>query len=141
MYSRIDSDIWKTIEIVIRTYPENKRKMEEYARDIAEARGNYGFSMGIQEDYSKPQSYTEAKALRLASSEYYRQLKKEVEAVELSYNALTETGKRIIRIRFWSSRKKVPYLKIENTGYSERQMKRIVYRMIESVGRYIGKIE
>ena len=60
----------------------------------------------------------------------------------MAYNSLTETEQRIIKTRFWSNKaKKIPYLKMGNTGYSERQMKRIVYRMIERVGRYIGKIE
>ncbi len=142
MYSRVNNKIWRTIEIVIQMYPENKRKLEDYTRDIVEASCKTEFAGEMQEDYSKPQSHTEAKALKLATSAYYKQLKKEVEGVELAYNSLTKTEQRVIKARFWSNKvKKVPYLKIENTGYSERQMKRVVYRMIEYVGRYIGKIE
>ena len=142
MYSRVNNKIWITIEIVIQMYPENKRKLEDYTREIVEASCKPEFAGEMQEDYTKPQSCTEAKALKLATSEYYKQLKKEVEGVEMAYNSLTETEQRIIKARFWSNKaKKIPYLKMGNTGYSERQMKRIVYRMIERVGRYIGKIE
>lgn len=142
MYTRVNNKIWKTIEIVIQMYPENKKRLEDYTREIVESSCEVDMVGERQQDYSKPQSCTEAKALKLATSEYYKQLKKEVEGVEIAYASLTEIEQKIIRIRFWSNKaKKIPYLKIGNTGYSERQMKRIVYKMIERVGRYIGKIE
>lgn len=142
MYTRVNNRIWRTIEIVIQMYPENKKKLEDYTREVVESSKAQDAGGELQEDYTTPQSSTEAKALKLATSEYYRQLKKEVEGVELAYASLTEKEQRIIRQRFWSDKaKKLPYLKMGNTGYSERQMKRIVYRMIERTGKFIGKIE
>lgn len=142
MYTRVNNRIWRTIEIVIQMYPENKKKLEDYTREVVESSREQDSGSELQQDYTAPQSCTEAKALKLASSEYYRQLKKEVEGVELAYASLTEKEQRIIRQRFWSDKaKKLPYLKMGNTGYSERQMKRIVYRMIERTGKFIGKIE
>ena len=142
MYSRVNNKIWRTIEIVIQMYPENKKQLDEYTAEVVESSCGSDQLCDMQSDYTKPQSCTEAKALKLATSEYYKQLKKEVEGVEMAYNSLTDTEKRIIHMRFWSNKaKKIPYLKMGNTGYSERQMKRIVYRMIERTGKYIGKIE
>ena len=46
-----------------------------------------------------------------------------------------------MRMRFWSNPKRtIPYLQITNVSYSERQMKRIVFKIILQVGRYLGDI-
>ena len=68
-------------------------------------------------------------------------IKKEIYAVERVYNGLKDEEQKVMRERFWSMRKKnVPYLKIRSASYSERQMKRIVYKIIYQVGRIIGEI-
>ena len=90
----------------------------------------------------KAQSVTEAKALKMTSV-YHERIKKEIEAVEFVYNSLRPEEQKVIRIRYWSKclRAPVPYLKIGGACYSERQMKRIVFKTIEQIGRYIGELK
>ena len=72
-------------------------------------------------------------------------LAKEKEEIELGicYPVAEQADeeKKVMRERFWTDRKKnVPYLNIKSVSYSERQMKRIVFKIICQVGRFIGEI-
>ena len=99
-------------------------------------------SCGPAKERDKAQSVTEAKALKMTSV-YHERIKKEIEAVEFVYNSLRPEEQKVIRIRYWSKglRAPIPYLKIGGASYSERQMKRIVFKTIEQIGRYIGELK
>lgn len=136
----IEKESWKIIELVIRRYPDKKKEYEQYISEIMASSPVAGMRVAESDDYSKPQSVTEAKALKM-HSKYADRLKKEIEAVELVYNNLKPEEQKLMRIRYWTDRRRnIPYLKIKGVSYSERQMKRIVYRIISQVGRYIGEI-
>ena len=136
----LERESWRIIELIIRRYPDKKKEYEEYISDImGSSRGEE--YQGTGEANNKPQSVTEAKALKMTSA-YMDRMKKEIEAVEFVYNGLREEEKKVMRERYWSNRRKtVPYLKMKQSSYSERQMKRIVYKIICQVGRYIGEIQ
>ena len=135
---RLERDSWKIIELIIRRYPDKKREYEEYISDIMSITTGDGYQ-GISER-NKPQSITEAKALKMTST-YADRLEKEIEAVEFVYNGLSDEEKKVMRERYWTNRRRnVPYLKMTQNSYSERQMKRIVYKIICQVGRYLGEI-
>ena len=138
---RLNRDSWKIIELIIMRYPDKKKEYEEYISDIINSSGPSGEGYtGSSTEYTKPQSVTEAKALKLTNA-YMSRLKKEIEAVEFAYRGLNEEEKKVMRIRYWSNRyKKTPYLKMSQCSYSERQMKRIVLKIIIQVGRYLGEI-
>lgn len=134
----IERESWRIIELIIRRYPDKKREYEEYISDIMSSTGGDGYK-GTGES-NKPQSVTEAKALKMTSA-YADRIKKEIEAVEFVYNGLNEEEKKVMRERYWTDRKRnIPFLKMRTTSYSERQMRRIVYKIICRVGRYIGEI-
>lgn len=134
----IERESWRIIELIIRRYPDKKREYEEYISDIMSSTGGDGYK-GTGEN-NKPQSVTEAKALKMTST-YADRIKKEIEAVEFVYNGLNEEEKKVMRERYWTDRRRnIPYLKMRTTSYSERQMRRIVYKIICQVGRYIGEI-
>lgn len=134
----IEKDSRKMIEIIIRRYPEKKKEYEEYISDIMAA--SSGESAVCLEEYCRPQSVTEAKSMKINGA-YAERLKKQIDAVEFVYNGLSEEEQRLMRGRFWKDRRRnVPYLKIKGVSYSERQMRRIVYRIILQVGKYIGEI-
>lgn len=136
----IERESWKIIELVIRRYPFKKKEYEEYIEKIMASSPAAEVTITDSEDYSKPQSVTEAKALKM-NSVYADRLKKQIEAVELVYNNLKPEEQKVMRIRFWSDRyRNIPYLKMKSVSYSERQMKRIVYKIIAQVGKYIGEI-
>lgn len=135
----IEKEAWKIVELIIRRYPDKKREYEQYISDIMASSAAAGV-MHETDEYSKPQSVTEAKALKMTSV-YADRLKKQIEAVEFVYNNLKPEEQKVMRIRFWTDRSRnIPYLKINGVSYSERQMKRIVYKIIARVGKYLGEI-
>ena len=137
----IEKESWKIIELIIRRYPDKKREYERYISEIMAASPAAGIRATELDDYSKPQSVTEAKALKMHSV-YADKIKKEIEAVELVYNNLKSEEQKLMKIRYWTDRNRnIPYLQIEGVRYSERQMKRIVYKIIQKVGKYIGELK
>lgn len=136
----IDRDAWHIIEIIIRRYPIAKKEYSEYIDQVMASSLNHSAEVNFSEDYSKPQSVTEAKALKMTSLRAER-LKKQIEAVELVYESLKPEEQKVMKNRFWSDqRRNIPYAKIDKVAYSERQMKRIVKRIILQVGIYLGEI-
>ena len=136
----IERESWKIIELIIRRYPYKKKEYEEYISEIMASSQAADVATTDSEDYSKPQSVTEAKALKMTSV-YAERLKKQIEAVEFVYNNLKPEEQKVMRIRYWTDRhRNIPYLQMKNVSYSERQMKRIVYKIIVQVGKYLGEI-
>lgn len=139
----INRTSWKIIELVLRRYPESKIEYEQYIVDIMASSSPHPLTIFQEEnngEYSKPQSVTEAKALKMTSKRAER-LKKEIEAVELVYNSLKPEEQKIMKARFWSDRcRNLPYTNIDKVAYSERQMRRIVKKIILQVGIYLGEI-
>ncbi len=133
----IEREAWKITEMIIMRYPYKKKEYEQYISEIMSSTGSNGISVSD----NKPQSVTEAKALKMTSV-YADRIKKQIEAVEFVYNNLRPEEQKVMRLRFWSSRKnKTPYLQMRDVSYSERQMRRIVYKIIVQVGKYIGEIQ
>jgi len=133
---RIPSDSWSIVEKVLRRYPEQKREYENMREQILEAtpycdgqpRGNY------------PANRPESTAIKLQSPRMQR-LEREITAVERAYGMLREEQKKVIRIRYWSYPwRNVPYLEMREVAYSERQMHRIVFRVVDSIARDLGEI-
>jgi len=136
----IDHDTWHMIEIVIRRYPTAKKEYEQYMDKVMTSTSTPAAGVKYSEDYSKPQSITEAKALKMTSVRA-ETLKKQIEAVELVYSNLKPEEQKVMKNRFWSDRRRnIPYTKIEKVAYSERQMKRIIKKVIVQVGVYLGEI-
>lgn len=136
----IESKAWRTIETVIMQYPEQSKKLAEMLEDIVYSSGSESPKTNFDTESVKPQSVTEAKAFKL-QSKYYKRLESNVNAVKAVYNSLTESERKVVAIRYWSDpNRKVPYINIES-GYSERQMKRIIFKTIYQVGIRIGEIE
>ncbi len=133
---------WRIIEAKLMRYPESKREYKEYIEDIMASFGGSSRPDDSTRERNKAQSVTEAKALKITSS-YADRMKKEIDAVELVYNELRPEEQTVIRIRYWSQgiRKPVPYHKLTACSYSDRQMQRIVRRVIVKVGRYLGEIK
>lgn len=140
---RINRASWRIIETILLRYPQRKKEYEEYISDImASLAGGSSRPSDPAKERDKAQSVTEAKALKMTSV-YHERIKKEIEAVEFVYNSLRPEEQKVIRIRYWSKglRAPIPYLKIGGASYSERQMKRIVFKTIEQIGRYIGELK
>lgn len=136
----IDNKSWKVIEIAIRRYPEQKKKLNEMLEDIVLTKGSDSGKTNFDTEYSKPQSVTESKAIKLNSG-YYARLKRQVYAVENVYNSLRPEEQKVIAKRYWTDpERKIPYAHL-NCDYSEIQMKRIVLKTFYQVGILIGEIE
>lgn len=136
----IDHETWHIIELIIRRYPAIKKEYDEYIDQVMTSSPTPAAGLQYSEDYCRPQSVTEAKALKMTSLRA-ETLKKQIEAVELVYKNLNPEEQKVMQNRFWSDqRRNIPYTKIEKVAYSERQMKRIVKRIIFQVGVYLGEI-
>ena len=121
---RLERDSWRIVELIIRRYPDKKREYEEYMSEIMSS--SSGGEYKGNGEVNRPQSVTEGKALKMTSA-YADRIKKEIEAVEFVYNGLREEEQKVMRERYWTDRRRnVPYLKMTQNSYSERQMKRIV---------------
>lgn len=139
---RINRASWRIIETILLRYPQRKKEYEEYISDIMSSpAGGSSRPSDPARESDKAQSVTEAKAMKMTSV-YFERIKKEVEAIEFVYNDLRKEEQDVIRVRYWSKgiRKPVPYHRLTSCSYSERQMQRIVQKVIVRVGRYIGEI-
>lgn len=133
---RISKESRRIIEIKLRCYPDNKRKYEEYISDILGASGN---SPAIYDD-NKPQSVTEAKALKMHSA-YYDHMKNEIMAVEYVYDSLSDEEKKVMKERYWKNKNKnTPYVDM-NVSYSERQCIRIINKIVFMAGKMMLEIQ
>lgn len=136
----IDHETWHVIEIIIRRYPAIKKQYDEYIDQVMTSSPAPAAGLLYSEDYCRPQSVTEAKALKMTSLRA-ETLKKQIEAVELVYKNLKPEEKKLMEKRFWSDqRRNIPYTKIKGVAYSERQMRRIVKKIVSKVGVYLGEI-
>ena len=139
---RINRASWRIIETILLRYPQRKKEYDDYISEImaSPARGS-SRPLNPEEERDKAQSVTEAKAMKMTSV-YFDRIKKEIEAIEFIYNDLRKEELEVIRVRYWSRgiRKPVPYHRLGSCCYSERQMQRIVQKVIIRVGRYIGEI-
>lgn len=125
--------------MIIRRYPAKKEEFEEYISDIMSVKSN---DIGnVADSNNKAQSVTESAALKMTSA-YVDKLKREIEAVEFVYNNLRPEEQKVVQERYWTNRNKnIPYLKLRESNYSERQMKRICFKVIQQVGKYLGEIK
>lgn len=104
----IDRDAWRIVEIIIRRYPSSKQEYKEYIDQVMASSSNPATGVSLSEDYSKPQSVTEAKAFKMTSKRAER-LKKEIEAVELVYRNLNAEEQKVMKTRFWAGQFKTEH--------------------------------
>lgn len=116
---RIERESWKIVEFVLRRYPAKKKEYEEYIN-----KGNHGADIGSK-----------------IVGAYMERLKQEIKAVETVYNSLNPEEQKVMRERYWTERRRnIPYHKMTQNSYSERQQKRIVHKIIYRVGEELGEI-
>lgn len=136
---KIKRESRRIIELVIMRYPERKKEYEEYISDIMTSNKNDDMA-AVQEENGIHNSVTEAKALKLLNP-YADKLEKEIRAVETVYNELPPEEQRVMRVRYWKNRRKRTAYNNMGCSYSERQMQRIILKIITRVGRLLGEIE
>lgn len=77
-----------------------------------------------------------------ADGAYRERIEREIKAVELALSMLSPEEQQVIRARFFTDRRKnISYERIYERGYSARQMRRIVKRMVYATGKNLGEIE
>lgn len=137
---KIPRDSWAIIERVIRRYPESKREYEDRYKDLVNARTESLLDGGTSGKgvFGNP---TEKVALKLNSPKMER-IHREIEAVEVIYDQLTEEHQKVIRIRFWSNREhNIPYFQMTSrTNYKEAQLRRISGNFVRNVGKMLGEL-
>lgn len=142
MKKKISQDSWRIIELVIKRHCiQEVRLKQEYEKAMTKSPGNG--KTNYDTEFSKPQSIEESFVLKIDNPRYKR-LYNEVKAFDRVYNSLPDTSKQILKLRYWDfkhpSWKALSYTSID-VGYSERQMKRIVRKIIYDIGIHLGEIE
>lgn len=141
MSNTIDKNTWRIIELIIVNYETYKKRLSDFEDEVILSSGSPAANIkNYDEDYTKPQSITELKALKL-NNKYYGNLKTKINAIEKSYNMLRQEEQKVISERFWKYGKRTPYIKLIDVSYSETQMKRIVKKMIILVAKELGEIQ
>ena len=112
----ISPNRWNIIQRIIREYPNSSKELN----DIKDRR-------------------------QRGDGAYYKRLRQECDAVEKAFEELSDEEKTVVRERYWQDRERcTSYEIIErrmNAHYSVRQMKRIIAKMSEVVGKYLGQIK
>lgn len=137
---RLPPDAWRQATMVLLRYPETKllynQLVEEVQTRTDEQKGN-----SHKPVHSDP---TANAGIKLADDPRFQRIKREVAAVENAMARLDGAEREVIRQRFWShkrgSRKVCGYNYMRDTGYSRRQMQRIVKRVIISVAMHLGEL-
>ena len=75
------------------------------------------------------------------NDKYQYRAKREVKAVKTVLDTLPPIEQEIIRLRFFTDKNtRISYENIYNSGYSPRQIRRIVNKVIIDVGKELGEI-
>lgn len=136
----IDRTARRHAEMILLDYPSDKKLYEEIVRDtILTAPTPVQGMPDIDEDYTKPRSVVEAKALKIYSNKRLERLKTKIDAVEAAMFSLPEEQRKVIQERYFiKRRKKTAYGTLWKLGYSERQMKRITQKVIIHIAKQMG---
>lgn len=137
---RLPPDAWRQATLVLLRYPETKA---QYTQLVEESQTRTGEQNGNSHKpvHSDP---TANAGIRLSDDARFQRVKREVAAVDSALSGLDGAEREVIRQRFWShkrgSRKVCGYNYMRDTGYSRRQMQRIVKRVIISVAMHLGEM-
>lgn len=136
---RLPPDAWRQATLVLLRYPETKA---QYTQLVEESQTRTGEQNGKSHKpvHSDP---TANAGIKLSGDPRFQRIKREVAAVESALIGLDGAEREVIRRRFWShkrgSRKVCKYSMID-IGYSERQMHRIVRRVVKAVALQLGEL-
>ena len=139
---------WSRATDVLLYYPETLKKyagfLEEATTRDPEFRGGSGKPLS-------PDPTADA-AIRLAANKEAENARQQIEAVEMAIAPLMPIEREVIRRRFWDTpeltsihtqkrirKRPKQYELLQDLPYSERQMYRIVRRVVLSVAAYLGE--
>lgn len=140
-YKEIPKDAWNQATTALLRYCENLPEMN-HRLEVAMSRDpEKGNENGVRPSHPDP---TASAAVRLSQDLIYQRIKREVAAVQNAIKDLKPEELEVIRRRFWCHRKGIRKTKaydyLQDLGYSTRQMKRIVRKVIYLVAINLGEI-
>lgn len=137
---RLPPDAWRQATLVLLRYPETKVLYNQLVEEV-QTRTNEQKGNSHKPVHSDP---TANAAIKLSDDVRFQRVKREVAAVDSALTGLDGAEREVICQRFWShkrdSRKVCGYNYMRDTGYSRRQMQRIVKRVIISVAMHLGEL-
>ena len=138
---RLPPDAWRQATLVLLRYPETKVLYNQLVEEVQTRTDEQKGGTSHKPVHSDP---TATAAIRLSDDARFQRVKREVTAVDNALTGLDGAEREVIRQRFWShkrgSRKVCGYNYMRDTGYSRRQMQRIVKRVIISVAMHLGEL-
>jgi RinA family phage transcriptional activator len=141
--NRISNKAWHTASDILLYYPDMKREYQEMV-DAAIAPDKPENSAGTVE-HKEMSDPTASAAIRLANNKRAVRLRMEIEAVEMAIDGLEDHELEVIRQRFWFKQSKgrrwpKSYDLLFKIPLSEREMHRVVQKVIVSVALFVGEI-
>ena len=137
---RLPPDAWRQATLVLLRYPETKALYDQL---VEESRTRTSEQKGSSHKpvHSDP---TATAGMKLSDDARFQRVKREVSAVDNALMTLDGAEREVIRQRFWNHkrghRKVCGYNYMWDTGYSRRQMQRIVKRVIMLVALSLGEL-
>jgi RinA family phage transcriptional activator len=99
-----EKDVFKRVEAILYSYPQMKKEIQMIRESIMFDKEEIDENVGGGRP-SLPGKPTERIATRLAMDRDLEQLERTVQAIEEVYNSLPNEYKRLIQLRYWTSRK------------------------------------
>jgi len=119
------------IEWQLEHYPEDKREIEQYKKDMVPSpTQQYSLTGGV--DGGETHRTTEDVAFRIATSQYIKHLEASCKAVEAALNGEDETSRRLVELIYWK-REYTP----EGAGMRIGLQKSAVYQRLNKI---LGRI-
>jgi RinA family phage transcriptional activator len=137
-------DVFKQVEAILYSYPQMKKEIQMIRESIMFDKEEIDENVGGGRS-SLPGKPTERIATRLATNKRLEQLERTVKAIEDVYQSLPYEYKRLIQLRYWTSRKykweqKMTWERIaKEIHVSERQARRMREEIVQAIAEKLER--
>jgi RinA family phage transcriptional activator len=131
-------DVFKRVEAILYSYPQMKKEIQTIREHIMFDKEEIDENVGGGRP-SLPGKPTERIATKLAMNKRLEQLERTVKAIEDVYQSLPDEYKKLIQLRYWTSRKykweqKMTWERIaKEIHVSERQARRMREEIVQAI--------
>lgn len=128
----LDKRLKEFIEWELEHYPESKRQLEEYKRDmIPSATPAYSLSAGGHSGESRP---TEGISFKILSDQYIIHTAQSIEAIERVLSRLSAEDKKLVDLVYWKGGHS-----ISGAALASHTSKSVAYRRINAIITALAK--
>jgi RinA family phage transcriptional activator len=137
-------DVFKRVEAILYSYPQMKKEIRMIRESIMFDKEEIDENVGGGRP-SLPGKPTERTATKLVTNEQLERLERMVKVIEDVYQSLTDEYKRLIKLRYWTSRKyrweqKMTWERIaKEIHVSERHARRMREEIVQAIAEKLER--